>query len=103
LIEETLNWGLDLAHRDEAFAQRLYPELRQPFAMQAIDRLRIIALFSLMEHLPLEQKVEVLESIEPYPFWVRELLIRRADIYERANHPLAGKAQRDLAAFRAGR
>lgn len=50
-------------------------------------------------HVSMEKYSEALSAIEPNVPWERQLLARRAEAYARTRHPLAARANRDLALF----
>ena len=45
--------------------------------------------------------VGAFEDLEPHVPWTELFLTRRLDCYERAGHPLTGRARRQLSEFRA--
>jgi spermidine synthase len=103
LMRGALDLAVELAGADALAAARLYAALATPFAIRALDDMRArteVAIARRFEGSNL--CVRALERLEPHVPWQRELLEWRSACYQRAHHPAARSAARDLERFRQG-
>ena len=88
-------------HRPQAV--QLYDALAEPFAVHMHEEERIDTWLLLAQRLDGELSThyteKVLAGLEPHFPWVKQQLALRAECYAKAHHPLAAKAQAELARF----
>jgi spermidine synthase len=99
VMKRSLSVAADIAGRDPSLAPRLYDALAQPFSLRLLEDERVAILLEIGWHVSMEKYSEALSAIEPNVPWERQLLARRAEAYARTRHPLAARANRDLALF----
>jgi hypothetical protein len=88
-----------VALSDSTYAPELLQALQEPFAASYADDLRRKAACLVASQVAPQDRVLVVESYEPNVPWELTFLKVRADVYNKTQHPLAGKAQSDLALF----
>jgi hypothetical protein len=91
--------AFDVAKKRPSLAQSLYGAIREPFAVAAFEDKRRTAAYNLARRVGPEAIAESLGPFEPHVPWKLPLLEARAHAYRTLGHPLAGKAQADLAWF----
>ncbi|HEX5759373.1 MAG TPA: fused MFS/spermidine synthase [Thermoanaerobaculia bacterium] len=98
--ERALQLALPVAQVEPAVGLALYRELARPFAagLYGLPSLRLRIDLARALRRP-ELCVEALAPFEPHVPWERDFLAHRADCYRRRDHPLAARAERDLADF----
>jgi hypothetical protein len=89
--------GLHLALSPD-LTRRLYDTLASPFVLHLIDSDRLRVRMELGAQLDPALCVETFAPYEPDVPW-NASLVERAACYRRMNHPLAAKAERDLAEY----
>ncbi|MBI4702219.1 MAG: fused MFS/spermidine synthase [Deltaproteobacteria bacterium] len=100
LMANVLALAPALAQRDRALVTRLLDLVRVPLALESLRYLRESEGLDLTLLSPAPQScVDALLVLEPDVPWTEDMLAKRARCYERARHPLAGKASEDLRAF----
>jgi spermidine synthase len=87
---------VDIAKADPDAARRFYRLLSRPFASSRSHYPRLITQVMVAEYLGPEKVIESLAKFEPDAPWIAEVLQSRAKAYAAVNHPLAGRARRDL-------
>ncbi len=89
-----------LAVEDPQAARRLFTVLGEPFAVRLLDDTRRRARIDLARIAGFgELCAEAFASFEPHPPWEKEFLVGRLACYGESDHPLAGRARRDLGRF----
>ena len=91
----------EIATQDPAKGAALFDALAEPFAVRLLDDARLqtrIALAPLLNDT--SRCTEAFGAFEPHPSWDDAFLHHRWRCYQRASHPLAEQAGRDLRAFR---
>jgi hypothetical protein len=79
----------------------LFTGLEEPFSVGMQDDLRRFVRIRLTGLPPVTPRcVEAYEAFEPHPIWQEPILRGRAACYREGSHPLARRAERDLARFR---
>ena len=102
LVRHAFSLLLPLARSDRALGRRLAAALERPFATRMFDGLRRANRVSLTQELNLgEQCAGAIAEMEPHVPWDERFLAYRYDCYRLVGSPLAERAGRDLAAFRA--
>jgi hypothetical protein len=88
-----------LAADNPEFARRLFDVLEEPLAGRRMEQQRQLLRLMASEPLGDAEFIEAMTPLEPHPPWTEKLLTHRFNVYERAKHPLAGRAHEDLHQF----
>jgi spermidine synthase len=99
IAQTALPRTIEIARADRSAAERLYPQLCQPFASYRYDYLRKLVRFIVAQQLDREKMIEALAEMEPNVRWTAAVLQPRAEAYRAAGHPLAVRAERDWQSF----
>jgi hypothetical protein len=93
--------ALDVGRTRSDRARILFDALSKQFSVMQQEHLRLYVRTVLAAHFNGcgSHTLEALRTVEPNPFWTREILALRADCYRRAGSDLADRAWRDLMAF----
>jgi spermidine synthase len=101
VMEGTLPLASELAARQPAKAPELYAAVKAPFILAQFEPDRLEAALRVLSRIPAGPGcADLLEPVEPHPPWNEPWLAVRAGCYKAVSHPLAARAQDDLAAFR---
>ncbi|MFZ5830537.1 MAG: fused MFS/spermidine synthase [Planctomycetota bacterium] len=100
-VAETVFGAATELSRQPEFAPRLWSALREPFSVYALDPDRRTVAGTAAQYTGPEATFEYLKSSEPFVPWNPAYLEFRLQVYERLGSPLASRARRDLAAYRA--
>jgi spermidine synthase len=99
LAQRSLRLADELA-ADPRLGLRLLPALSQPFAVRALDSIRLeVALKISLRQPDKSLCVEHLKPFEPFVPWEEDFLKARYACYQEVNHPLTRKSERDLLRF----
>ena len=103
-LPTTMSRALDLpllvGRHDPALARKLHQAISQPFSVRMLDEQRELTLLGLASVIDQGScsalTLEALKPFEPDIPWYPAFLQNRAACYERAHHPLAARARKDL-------
>lgn len=84
---------------DKGLAPEILEAIGEPFAVDALQRERMLAALDIAYTIDITRAVPYFEYFEPDPPWLEAFLERRYAAYAKADHPFTDRAQRDLAAF----
>jgi spermidine synthase len=102
LVQQTLPLAVRLAREDKALGRRIWQALGQPFAIRMFEQQRLVTRIWVAQALGEPGLcAEAIAPMEPHVPWEEPFLLYRYDCYRSLHHPLAGRAGRDLEAFRA--
>ncbi|HVS00504.1 MAG TPA: hypothetical protein VMW27_28035, partial [Thermoanaerobaculia bacterium] len=100
LVERVLTQSVRVTWSEPRLAASFYEALEEPFAVNLLDEGRQLMRLSLAERLGHPRLcAAALAPFEPYVPWKKDFLEKRARCYRRADHRLAGRADRDLKRF----
>jgi spermidine synthase len=103
VIRHALELAADLAAQNRALAARVYAALKEPFAGDLQQELRMDVMLVAAGQLPLETAcVEALSGLEPHVPWRLSVLSWRSRCYEAHRPALAGRAARELDEYLSG-
>jgi spermidine synthase len=99
-MERSVQIALILASRDQGLAGRMFEALGQPFAVRAIESIRLNALAELTRQMDFRGLCgPAVGAFEPHVPWDERFLRLRLDCYQAIGSPRAADATRDLNDF----
>ena len=98
-IAVAVNLPLSIVQAHPDYAPRLHAVLKEPFALWILEDMRRNADFAVAQRIGPAAVVESLKPYEPHVVWNGPFLAARYNAYEATQHPLAGRAKRDLDEF----
>jgi spermidine synthase len=103
IMRHAVELAADLATHSAALAERVYAALREPFAGDLQQEMRIDAMLVAAGQLPLQRAcVEALSGLEPHVPWRLSVLSWRSRCYEAHKPAWAGRAARELDEYLSG-
>ena len=100
LSERGIRLAYDIADKDPQQAPRMEAALSRPLAVMMANEQRRMTRCLVAHKVSPALAAPAMAELEPHVPWTLEMLALRAEAYAAAKHPLAAKAQRDLALFR---
>jgi hypothetical protein len=91
--------ALEIAQREGALAPRMSAALAEPFSVYQVDEHRRLIRVSIATLYSEEEAARLLEDFEPWVRWDDRFLGERVKLYTATDHPLAAKAQAQLATY----
>jgi hypothetical protein len=95
--QKALSLVATLAARAPGVSPRLFEALRQPFALRALDEMRLLTMTDLSHRFDFVRACrEPVGALEPHVPWTAPFLVARRDCYHATNDPRLAQAARDL-------
>jgi spermidine synthase len=95
--ERAIQLAAILASRDSSLARRMFDGLGQPFALRAIEDVRLITRAEMTRQVDFGGLcANAVGTLEPHVPWAQTFLRLRGDCYQASNDPRATMAARDL-------
>ena len=91
---------MELANNNPERASQLVEALEAPFAMWIQDEVRLRVRAAVARHAGPLACATAIEAFEPFVPWTEPFLRLRRDCYQKASHPLSGRAERELGDYR---
>lgn len=100
LLSEVMQAAVSFGRSFPDAGRRIFQALSRPFAVGLLDETRLRARLDLAVGENFEPLcVDALAPLEPYPFWERDVLVRRLQCYLHHDHPLKDEALDDTATY----
>jgi hypothetical protein len=99
-LELCFDVAAGVAPTDRAAARRMQSALAEPFAVYVSEEDRRMTAVKVAACLGVRDSALALEAFEPHVPWEEPFLRARCQVYAAVGHPLAGRAEEDLASYR---